>query len=241
MPNISGDASNAGGFGPARTLIVRPRLRDTNRFDNRLHRVNGASALPRGKDGITGATARRSFYQQPLAEFTGEHKLRWSVMLEDVLHPDDRLATTEPSEARRLCSSFSRLFFAQNLRRIWEVVQLRLASTARCSGVHRMTRSAVLMHDFCSVVVDEVTQLIRRLPPKSSLLNSMPITSQVVKGRDGAAGEPLQLQESFRRAVMATCQTANSLYKVGMLDFKAKHSLLLHSRRYGILKSLGYH
>jgi len=104
-----------------------------------------------------------------------------------------------------------------------------------------MRRSAVLLHDFCSVIVDEVTQLIRRLPPKSSLLNCMPITSQVVKGRDGAAGEPLQLQESFRLAAMATCQTANSLYKVGMLDFKAKHSLLLHSIRYGILKSLGYH
>ena len=115
--------------------------------------------------------SRRSFYQQRLQSVTCEPNTPWRVIRE-LLHSEDRDTSPNPREAKKLCLEFSR-FFTGKLARIARDVTDRLSTTRNLimPPVHRPINS--LLGHLAPVTVDEVNNIIRKLPPKSSPYRSL--------------------------------------------------------------------
>ena len=80
----------------------------------------------------------------------------------------------EPAEARRLCGQFSR-FFVDKLGRIAEVIKSRLATHTRRTVVQRPQCQSEMIC-LTAATVDEVARQIKRLPPKSSPSDCLPVS-----------------------------------------------------------------
>ena len=119
--------------------------------------------------------SRETFYHDRLqSAAVGDQRTQWRVVRE-LLHNDDQRDDYNPVDARRLCITFSR-FFVEKLARIAAEVKSRLSTTSGMSRCFSRRVSAVSMDSFSSVTVDEVTRMIRQLPPKSSPLDCMPVS-----------------------------------------------------------------
>ena len=81
----------------------------------------------------------------------------------------------EPAEAKRLCSQFSR-FFIDKLRCIAREIETRLSAVAFSVQTLRPAPSSQTLNEFAAVTEEEVAQLIKLLPPKTSPLDCLPVS-----------------------------------------------------------------
>jgi len=115
-----------------------------------------------------------SFYQQRLQSMTCEPNTPWRVIRE-LLHSEDRDTSPNPREAKKLCLEFSR-FFTGKLASIARDVTGRLSTSRNLimPPVHRPIN--LLLDHLAPVTVGEVNNITRKLPPKSSPLDILPVS-----------------------------------------------------------------
>jgi len=118
--------------------------------------------------------SRRSFYQQKLQAVGGEQKVQWRVIRE-LLHSEDRNPPPEPRQAKRLCLDFCR-FFNEKLTRIAGEVNSRLVTTSCLVRPPIPRASSALLDSLPPVMAKEVAKVICQLPPKSLLLDVLPVS-----------------------------------------------------------------
>jgi len=110
--------------------------------------------------------SRTVFYHNRLLEAEGDQRAMWRVTKE-LLHSDDRPPDVGAMEAKRLCYEFAR-FFGQKLKKIADDIRIRL-SNASDYYRHPTSRQIPSSLDVLNEVsVDEVTRMIKAMPPKAS-------------------------------------------------------------------------
>jgi hypothetical protein len=111
-------------------------------------------------------------YRQRLQSAVGNSHEQWRIERE-VLHADDHRDDVSAVDAERLCCRFSR-YFCDKLKQIADDIDDRLLSTVSIPCRQTPRSCNVIMDDFTPVTVDEMTRLIKLLPPKSCPLDCMP-------------------------------------------------------------------
>jgi len=118
--------------------------------------------------------SRAAFYNSRLSDAAGDQQALWRVTKE-LLHSDDRPPDAGPHEARKLCDGFS-TFFEQKMKNIADDVRIRLHSA---SGYFRRATGRLVpssLDALQEVTVEEVTRLIKAMPPKASTMDYLPIS-----------------------------------------------------------------
>ena len=110
--------------------------------------------------------SRTAFYHNRLLEAEGDQRAMWRVTKE-LLHSDDRPPDVGAMEAKRLCYEFTR-FFGQKLKKIADDIRIRLSNACdyyRHPTSRQMLSSLDVLNE---VSVDEVTRMIKAMPPNAS-------------------------------------------------------------------------
>jgi hypothetical protein len=118
-------------------------------------------------------SSRATFYNERLAEVAGDQKAMWRIS-KDLLHSDDRPPDTSPQEAKLHCDGFS-VFFTDKLKSIAANVSTRFHNMADYHLSPTRKNLPLQMDTLAEVTVEEVSRLIGMLPPKTSVLDFMPI------------------------------------------------------------------
>ena len=118
--------------------------------------------------------SRTAFYHNRLLEADGDQRAIWRVTTESP-HSDDRSPDIGAMEAKRLSYEFTH-FFGQKLKKIADDIRIRL-SNASDYYRHPTSRQIPSSLDVLNEVsVDEVTRMIKAMPPKTSSMDYLPIS-----------------------------------------------------------------
>ena len=118
--------------------------------------------------------SRRSYYMDRINAVDGDPRRRWAV-IRDVLHQTESSEVMAQNECQRLCGSFAD-YFASEIRNIKIAISLQLSTNTEAIDTLQsdMRHSGPPLFDLLPPTDDEVSKLIRAMPAKSSVIDSIP-------------------------------------------------------------------
>ena len=118
--------------------------------------------------------SRCKFYHDRLETTNTDPRQRWTV-IRDVLHQTESPEVLSPIESQRLCVGFSD-FFINKINNIKQTIKSSLTNKLCDTNPMQfdVLHTGKLLTDLRSPSIEEVSKLIRNMPAKSSVMDSIP-------------------------------------------------------------------